>query len=80
MKEVRGFFNVHSAEGTVPGGLHFEMTGKKVTECVGGLGGLVDTDLNRAYESLCDPRLNIDQSLQMAFEVADILAAERLSA
>ncbi len=77
MKEVRGFFAVHDAEGTVAGGLHFEMTGKQVTECVGGVTELTSADLHARYESLCDPRLNLDQSLQMAFEVADILAANR---
>lgn len=77
MREVRGFFAVHEAEGSIPGGLHFEMTGKKVTECVGGLTDLTSSDLHARYESLCDPRLNLDQSLQMAFEVADILRAKR---
>ena len=77
MREVRGFFAVHEAEGSVAGGLHFEMTGKKVTECVGGLNELTSEDLHSRYESLCDPRLNLDQSLQMAFEVAGILAHNR---
>lgn len=79
MREVHGFFAVHAAEGSVASGLHFEMTGKKVTECIGGMGKLTSNDLHARYESLCDPRLNLDQSLQMAFEVADILRAQRIA-
>lgn len=73
MTEVRGFFAVHEAEGTKAGGLHFEMTGKEVTECVGGMTDIKASDLSRRYESLCDPRLNLSQALEMAFEAADIL-------
>lgn len=78
MMEMRGFFAVHEAEGTKPGGLHFEMTGKAVTECVGGMHDIKTTDLGRRYESLCDPRLNHSQALEMAFEAADILRATRM--
>lgn len=78
MTEVRGFFAVHEAEGTKAGGLHFEMTGKEVTECVGGIGDIKPQDLNRRYESLCDPRLNHSQALEMAFEAAEILRSNRL--
>ncbi len=77
MKEVRGFFAVHEAEGSAAGGLHFEMTGKRVTECVGGMRELTSSDLSARYESLCDPRLNLDQSLEMAFETAEILRTRR---
>lgn len=78
MTEVRGFFAVHEAEGTKAGGLHFEMTGKEVTECVGGTRDLKQADLSRCYESLCDPRLNHSQALEMAFEAAEILRSERM--
>lgn len=77
MTEVRGFFAVHEAEGTKAGGLHFEMTGKEVTECVGGTREVKSEDLSRRYESLCDPRLNQSQALEMAFEAAEILRSQR---
>lgn len=77
MAEVRAFFTVHAAEGSIPGGLHFEMTGKEVTECVGGTRRVTSEDLAQRYESLCDPRLNQSQSLEMAFEVAEILRSLR---
>lgn len=77
MTEVRGFFAVHEAEGTKPGGVHFEMTGKEVTECVGGMKDIKASDLSKSYESLCDPRLNQSQALEMAFEAADILRNRR---
>ncbi len=71
--EVRGFFAVHAALGTVPGGLHVELTGDDVTEILGGHGKILDADLGTRYESLCDPRLNHQQSLEMAFLVAEML-------
>ena len=71
--EVRGFFEVHSSLGTVPGGLHVELTGGDVTEVLGGHQAIEDSDLATAYESLCDPRLNHQQSLEMAFLVAEML-------
>jgi len=73
--EVRGFFEVHRALGTIPGGLHIELTGNDVTECLGGSGEIVDADLQRRYETLCDPRLNHQQSLELAFLVAEMLSA-----
>jgi 3-deoxy-7-phosphoheptulonate synthase len=73
--EVRGFFEVHKALGTVPGGIHIELTGNDVTECLGGAGEIVDADLEMRYETLCDPRLNHQQSLELAFLVAEMLAA-----
>ncbi len=73
MSEVRGFFDVHHAEGTVPGGVHFELTGEDVTECVGGGRALEDTDLEARYETACDPRLNVEQSLELAFDLAEML-------
>ena len=73
LDEVRGFFEVHRAAGTVPGGLHVELTGDDVTECVGGGELLLEADLSSAYESVCDPRLNRVQSLELAFLVARML-------
>ena len=74
MDEVRGFFQVHRTLGTYPGGLHIELTGDDVTECVGGGGGLGEADLTDRYETACDPRLNREQSLELAFLVAEHLA------
>lgn len=71
--EVRGFFEVHQGLGTVPGGIHVELTGNDVTECLGGASRINDTDLEKRYESLCDPRLNHQQSLELAFLVAEML-------
>ncbi len=75
--EVRGFFEVHHALGTWPGGLHVELTGDDVTECVGGGEALDETGLRYRYESVCDPRLNRTQSLELAFLVADMLRQSR---
>jgi 3-deoxy-7-phosphoheptulonate synthase len=75
--EVDGFFDVHAALGTHPGGLHVELTGDDVTECIGGTADLTAADLTRRYETACDPRLNIEQSLELAFRVAERLVAER---
>jgi len=72
--EVRGFFEVHRSLGTWPGGLHVELTGDDVTECVGGGSALSAADLSDRYETLCDPRLNRAQSLELAFLVAEMLA------
>jgi 3-deoxy-7-phosphoheptulonate synthase len=73
MDEVRGFFEVHAALGTVPGGLHVELTGDDVTECLGGAERIDDAHLATRYETLCDPRLNHQQSLELAFLVAEML-------
>ncbi|RZS82958.1 3-deoxy-D-arabinoheptulosonate-7-phosphate synthase [Motilibacter rhizosphaerae] len=72
--EVRGFFEVHRGLGTVPGGVHVELTGDDVTECIGGASGLAEPDLVLRYETACDPRLNHQQSLELAFLVAEMLA------
>jgi 3-deoxy-7-phosphoheptulonate synthase len=72
--EVRGFFEVHLALGTNPGGIHIELTGSDVTECLGGSGDILDADLDKRYETLCDPRLNHQQSLELAFLVAEMLS------
>ena len=71
--EVRGFFEVHEKKGTVPGGLHTELTGNDVTECIGGSDPILDEHLNRNYESVCDPRLNHKQALELAFLTAEML-------
>jgi 3-deoxy-7-phosphoheptulonate synthase len=71
--EVRGFFDVHRALGTWPGGMHVELTGGDVTECVGGGEALDEHGLQHRYESVCDPRLNRTQSLELAFLVAEML-------
>ena len=73
MDEVRGFFEVHKALGTHPGGIHIELTGDDVTECVGGGEQISEDDLATRYESACDPRLNHSQSLELAFLVAEML-------
>ncbi len=73
ISEVRQFFDVHAAEGTHPGGIHLELTGQNVTECVGGAAKLTDDHLHERYETHCDPRLNATQSLEMAFLIADEL-------
>jgi 3-deoxy-7-phosphoheptulonate synthase len=71
--EVAGFFEAHRAVGTWPGGIHVELTGEDVTECLGGSVALVDADLDSRYETMCDPRLNARQSLDLAFRVAELL-------
>lgn len=75
--EVQGFFAVHKAEGTYPGGIHLEVTGQNVTECVGGAEKIADTDLSSRYHTHCDPRLNANQALELAFLIADELKGLR---
>jgi len=77
LREVREFFSVHNAEGTIPGGVHFEMTGADVTECTGGVRAVTDEDLSDRYHTACDPRLNASQSLELAFLVAEELSGRR---
>src|ERR1700749_4857487 len=77
LSEVRTFFAVHAAEGTYPGGVHLEMTGNDVTECLGGARAITDEDLNDRYHTVCDPRLNAVQSIDMAFLIAELLKQER---
>ena len=77
LQEVQEFFGVHKAEGTIPGGVHFEMTGADVTECTGGVRAVTDEDLSDRYHTACDPRLNASQSLELAFLVAEELSAMR---
>ncbi len=73
LTEIRGFFAASAAEGTVPGGVHIELTGEDVTECMGGDQNIADLDLSMRYETACDPRLNNAQSLELAFQVAEML-------
>jgi len=77
LREVREFFGIHKAEGTIPGGVHFEMTGKDVTECTGGVRAVTDEDLSSRYHTACDPRLNASQALELAFLVAEELNDRR---
>ena len=79
MSEIRSFFAVHQAEGSFAGGIHLEMTGKNVTECMGGARAIGEADLSGSYDTSCDPRLNAEQSIEVAFLVAELLKAERLS-
>ncbi len=77
LREVREFFGVHNAEGSIPGGVHFEMTGKDVTECTGGVRAVTEEGLQDRYHTACDPRLNASQALELAFLVAEELRARR---
>jgi 3-deoxy-7-phosphoheptulonate synthase len=77
LREVENFFAVHRAEGTYAGGIHIEMTGQNVTECTGGAMAISETDLSDRYHTHCDPRLNADQSLELAFLVSERLKMER---
>jgi 3-deoxy-7-phosphoheptulonate synthase len=78
--EVRSFFDIHAAEGTWAGGVHVEMTGQDVTECIGGAQKLTEANLSERYETLVDPRLNAEQSLELSFLIADELKRRRLPA
>ncbi|MGN6585341.1 MAG: class II 3-deoxy-7-phosphoheptulonate synthase [Rhizobiaceae bacterium] len=80
LKEVQTFFDVHRAEGSHPGGIHIEMTGKNVTECTGGARAIRDEELQDRYHTHCDPRLNADQALELAFLVAERLKKDRSAA
>ncbi len=79
LQEVRGFFAVHAELGTHAGGIHLEMTGQDVTECTGGAQAITDAALKDRYHTYCDPRLNAQQSLEMAFLMAEALKEERQS-
>jgi 3-deoxy-7-phosphoheptulonate synthase len=79
MSEIRSFFAAHQAEGTYAGGIHLEMTGKDVTECTGGARAISEDDLRDRYHTYCDPRLNAEQAIEVAFLVAELLKAERLA-
>jgi 3-deoxy-7-phosphoheptulonate synthase len=78
LQEVKSFFDIHAAEGTYAGGVHLEMTGKDVTECTGGARAITDEDLNDRYHTFCDPRLNAEQAIELAFLLAELLKQERV--
>ena len=78
VSEIRSFFGVHRAEGSYAGGIHLEMTGKNVTECTGGARAISEMDLRDRYHTYCDPRLNAEQAIEVAFLVAGLLKEERL--
>jgi 3-deoxy-7-phosphoheptulonate synthase len=73
LTEIRNFFLIHRAEGSIPGGVHLELTGENVTECTGGSRQLLDRQLQQNYRTNCDPRLNAEQSVELAFELAGML-------
>jgi 3-deoxy-7-phosphoheptulonate synthase len=77
LAEVKGFFAVHQAEGSYAGGVHFEMTGQDVTECIGGAQAITESGLADRYHTVCDPRVNASQALELSFLIADALKAER---
>jgi 3-deoxy-7-phosphoheptulonate synthase len=73
LAEVKGFFDAHAQVGTWPGGMHIELTGDDVTECLGGAEEVLEDDLHLRYTTACDPRLNARQSIDLAFRVAELL-------
>jgi 3-deoxy-7-phosphoheptulonate synthase len=77
MTEIKHFFEVHQSEGTYAGGVHLEMTGKNVTECTGGARDISDADLAKLYDTHCDPRLNAEQAIELAFLIAELLKKDR---
>jgi 3-deoxy-7-phosphoheptulonate synthase len=78
LSEVRGFFAAHAGEGTHAGGVHFELTGQDVTECIGGAQAITDETLKDRYHTHCDPRLNASQALELAFTIAEELKRARV--
>ena len=77
LKEIQQFFAIHQELDTIPGGVHFELTGDNVTECLGGAQEISDKDLKERYETACDPRLNNEQSLELAFLITELLRKEK---
>ncbi len=78
VKEIEQFFQIHRSEGSYPGGVHLEMTGQDVTECIGGVQEIKESDLSNRYHTYCDPRLNASQSLELAFLLSEFLKDERI--
>ncbi len=74
LSEIKSFFEIHKAQGSIPGGVHLELTGLNVTECVGGPDEIKDENLGDRYHTFCDPRLNVNQSLELSFLLADLLS------
>jgi len=77
-QEIEYFFNIHNKYQTIPGGVHFELTGDNVTECIGGINNIQDINLTEHYQTACDPRLNNEQSLEMGFLIAELLQKRRI--
>ena len=77
LSELKDTYDCHKKAGTVLAGVHFELTGEDVTECIGGATGLTSQDLHHNYETYCDPRLNYSQSLEMAFLISSMLNDEQ---
>ena len=78
-QEIEYFFNIHHEYQTIPAGVHFELTGDNVTECIGGINNIQDIDLTEHYQTACDPRLNNEQSLEMGFLIAELLQKRRIN-
>ena len=78
IRELKHFFSIITEHHLVPGGVHFELTGEKVTECLGGIGNITDKDLNQRYETTCDPRLNNEQSLEIAFLISELIKGKEI--
>ena len=78
-QEIECFFNIHNDYQTIPGGVHFELTGDNVTECIGGINNIQDSNLTEHYYTACDPRLNNEQSLEMGFLIAELLQKRRIN-
>jgi 3-deoxy-7-phosphoheptulonate synthase len=74
LSEIKSFFEIHSSQGSIPGGVHLELTGLNVTECVGGPEDIKDENLGDRYHTFCDPRLNVNQSIELSFLLADLLS------
>jgi 3-deoxy-7-phosphoheptulonate synthase len=77
LAELHGVFAIHAAEGSHAGGVHFELTGQNVTECIGGAQAISEAALGERYLTHCDPRLNASQALELAFEIAEALKSRR---
>lgn len=77
MQELEYFFKIHYSEGSIPGGIHIELTGQSVTECVGGIKQIKETQLSRNYRTYCDPRLNSEQGVEMAFKIASFFKQQK---
>ena len=73
-QEIQSFFEIHQSQGSIAGGVHLELTGLNVTECVGGPDDIKDENLGDRYHTFCDPRLNVNQSLELSFLLADLIA------
>ena len=78
INELESFFNIHMSSNTIPGGVHIELTGENVTECLGGINDIKDKDLDLRYETACDPRLNNEQSLEIAFLISKLIKQRKI--